>query len=99
MNGRLSTALTSLLLLALVACSSMDSRTKKLQLGMSRAQVVKILGSDYTVAGAKKDADGSALEVLRFGEKKDPGLFIYFNNDRLVQWGDNQVLQNMPGAK
>ena len=98
MNGRLSAALISLLLLALTACSSMDSRTRKLQLGMSRAQVVKILGSDYTVAGAKKDGEGSALEVLRFGEKKDPGLFLYFNNDQLVQWGDNQVIQNMPGA-
>lgn len=99
MNGRLSATLTALLILTLSACSSMDSRTRKLQLGMSRAQVVKLLGSDYTVAGAKKDADGSALEVLRFGEKKDPGLFLYFNNDQLVQWGDHEVLQNMPGTK
>jgi hypothetical protein len=99
MNGRFSATLTALLLLVLAACSSMDSRTRKLQLGMSRAQAVKILGSDYTVAGAKKDSDGSALEVLRFGEKKDVGLFLYFNNDKLVQWGDNEVLQNMPGAK
>ena len=99
MNRIVSTALISLLLLGLTACSSLDSRTKKLQLGMSRDQVIKTLGDEFSVVGAKKDADGSALEVLRFGEKKDPGLFTYFQNGKLVQWGDNQVLQNMPGAK
>ena len=99
MNGHISSALTALLLLGLVACSSMDSRTKKLQLGMTREQVVKTLGGDYSVVGAKKDADGSAVEVLRFGERKDPGLFAYFHDGKLVQWGDNDALNNMPGAK
>lgn len=98
MNGRLSAALTALLLLALTACSSMDSRTRKLQLGMTRDQVVKTLGGEYSVVGAKQDTGGTAMEVLRFGEKKDAGLFAYFQNGKLVQWGDTQVLGNMPGS-
>ena len=99
MKQKLSTVLLSLLLLGLAACSSLDSRTKKLQLGMSRDQVVQTLGGNYTVVGAKQDAKGGAVEVLRFGEKKDAGLFAYFQNGKLVQWGDQQVLQNMPGVK
>jgi hypothetical protein len=99
MKRILSTALLSVLVVGLAACSSLDARTKKLQLGMTREQVVKTLGGDYSMVGAKKDADGSATEVLRFGEKKDQGLFAYFQNGKLVQWGDQQVLKNMPGAK
>ena len=99
MKQALGTSLVFLLLLALTACSSLDSRAKKLQLGMSRDKVVETLGGDYSVVGAKQDTGGSAVEVLRFGEKKDPGIFAYFQNGKLVQWGDQQVLQNMPGAK
>lgn len=89
----------TLVLTMLTACSSLDSRTRKLQLGMSREQVVKLLGSDYTVAGARKEADGSAIEILRFGEKGAEQVFAYFRNGQLVQWGDQKLLENAPPGK
>ena len=89
----------TLVLTMLTACSSLDSRTRKLQLGMSREQVVKLLGSDYTVAGARKEADGSAIEILRFGDKGAEQVFAYFRNGQLVQWGDQKLLENAPPGK
>jgi hypothetical protein len=95
MQRTLSILLCATALLTLTACSSFESRSRKLQLGMTREQVVKTLGNEYTVAGAKKEANGSTIEVLRFGEKKDPGVYAYFHNGQLVQWGDQQVLQTL----
>ncbi|HAB19562.1 MAG TPA: hypothetical protein PLX89_17545 [Verrucomicrobiota bacterium] len=83
-------------LLALAACSSVESRSQKLQLGMTRAAAVKVLGSDYTVVAARVDPDGSPVSVLKYRGDKKQDLFLYFRKDKLVQWGDTEALQNMP---
>jgi len=88
----------ALMLCGLSACSSMDSRTRRLQLGMSRAQVVGVLGSSYTVVGARQESDG-AVEVLRFGDQDRDQLFTYFRDGELVQWGDHDMLQQAPAAR
>jgi hypothetical protein len=95
MQRTLSILLCATVFLSLTACSSFESRSRKLQLGMSREQVVKTLGNEYTVAGAKKEANGSTIEVLRFGDKSDEGVYAYFHNGQLVQWGDQQVLKTL----
>ncbi|MGB7747154.1 MAG: hypothetical protein WBN75_07700 [Verrucomicrobiia bacterium] len=85
-----------LTLLALVSCSSVESRSQKLQLGMARAAAIKTLDSDYTIVAARVDADGSSITVLNFPIKKKNGLYLYFRNDKLAQWGDIGVLDAMP---
>jgi len=88
----------ALILCGLAACSSMESRTRKLQLGMSRAQVVGVLGSSYMVVGARQESAG-AVEVLRFGGKGDDPIFAYFRDGKLVQWGDHEMLQQAPESR
>lgn len=90
--------LAALVLCGMTACSSLDSRTRKLQLGMSRDQVVNVLGSSYTVVGARQES-GGAIEVLRFGDKEREQLFAYFRDGKLVQWGDHGMLQQAPEAR
>jgi len=92
------TIVCSLALLALAGCSSLEKRSQKLQLGMTQAAAVKVLGSDYTVVAARVEADGSPVSVLKFSESKKQELFLYFRKDKLAQWGDAEALKAMPPA-
>jgi hypothetical protein len=86
-------------LASLTACSSsLESKSKKLTLGMNRAQVIKALGSDYAPVAARTETDGKKVEVLRFG-KEDEGFYTYFRDGELVQWGDTNVLKAIPGGQ
>jgi hypothetical protein len=85
-------------MLWLAGCSSVESRSQKLTLGMSRADATDILGSDYTTVAARTEPDGSSVSVLKYEVKKKGPLFLYFRQDKLVQWGDSSVLSAMPGA-
>ena len=88
----------TLTLLALASCSSIETRSQKLQLGMAKTDAIKTLDSGYTIVAARMDTDGSSVSVLNFPIKKKNGLYLYFRNDKLTQWGDVGVLDAMPSA-
>ena len=88
----------SFALLVLAACSSIEKRAQKLQLGMSKEAAIKLLGSDYTVVAARVEADGSPISVLKFPGSKKKDLFLYFRKEKLTQWGDTAALNAMPPA-
>lgn len=92
----LNTIVCLVALLALTACSSMEKRSQKLQLGMTKDAAVKLLGSDFSVVAARLEADGSPVSVLKFKEAKKQDLYLYFRNDKLTQWGDITLLKSMP---
>lgn len=98
MKKYLTPIVCSLTLLALAGCTSLEERSQKLQLGMAKTAAIKTLDSDYTIVAARTDADGSSVTVLNFPIKKKAGLYLYFRNDRLAQWGDTGVLDAMPPA-
>jgi hypothetical protein len=76
--------------------SSLSSRAQKLELGVSKDRVTKVLGKRFTVVAAREDAAGSQTEVLRFEEQDSGEFFVYLRDGRLVQWGDVRALDNMP---
>ena len=76
----------------------MEKRSQKLQLGMTKDAAVKLLGSDYSIAAARLEPDGSPVSVLKFKADKKQDLYLYFRNDKLTQWGDITLLQSMPPA-
>jgi uncharacterized protein YcfL len=98
MKKYLTPIVCTLTLLALVSCSSIETRSQKLQLGMAKTAAIKTLDSDYTVVAARVDADGSSVTVLNFPIEKKKDLYLYFRNDKLAQWGDTGVLDAMPSA-
>jgi hypothetical protein len=98
MKTYFTTIVCSIALLSLAACSSMEKRSQKLQLGMTKDAAVELLGSDYSVVAARVEADGSPVSVLKFSEGKKKELFLYFRNNKLAQWGDAAALQAMPPA-
>src|SRR5437867_12878702 len=84
------------LVLCIAGCSSLESRAQKLHLGMTEANVVDLLGSDYTVAAARMDSNHVPVKVIQYEAKSGPPLYLYFRQNELVQWGDLKVLQAMP---
>ena len=75
---------------------TLASRSQRLDLGMTKAHVVKILGKKFTVVAAREEFDGRKTEVLRFEDPKSGEMFVYFRDGRMVQWGDVRALENMP---
>ena len=96
MKKSLTTIVCTIALLTLSACSSLEKRSQKLQLGMTKEAAVELLGSDYSVVAARVEADGSPISVLKFSEGKKQDLFLYFRDEKLAQWGDSAALQAMP---
>ncbi len=82
----------------LTGCASTESQAQKLQLGMTLADVTKLLGSDYTTVGARTEADGTPVSVIKYEIKRKEPLFLYFRKDQLVQWGDTTALKAMPAG-
>lgn len=82
--------------LLLAGCATLDSRSQKLNLGMTKEQTTALLGDDYKVVGARETADARKAEVIRYDDPKYGELLLYFRDGKLVQWGDIRILDNMP---
>jgi|APTNR8051073442_1049403.scaffolds.fasta_scaffold35909_2 hypothetical protein len=82
--------------LLLSGCATLDSRSQKLNLGMTKEQTTSLLGDDYKVVGARETADARKAEVIRYDDPKYGELLLYFRDGKLVQWGDIRILDNMP---
>ena len=80
----------------LESCATLDSRSQKLNLGMTKEQTTSLLGDDYKVVGARETADARKAEVIRYDDPKYGELLLYFRDGKLVQWGDIRILDNMP---
>ena len=86
--------LSALLILMLSSCSTFSgvaimtsTNMNKLELGMSKEQVTKILGSDYTIAEKRMEND-TKIEVLSYRDyyKNDEIYMFLFKNDKLDKW-------------
>jgi hypothetical protein len=82
--------------LFLLGCASLDSRSQKLSLGMSKDQTTSLLGEDFQLVGARETADARKAEVIRYDDPNYGELLLYFRDGKLVQWGDIRILDNMP---
>ena len=85
--------------LFLAGCSSfgsLDSRSQKLSLGMTKEQTTALLGDEYKVVGARETADARKAEVIRYDDPNYGELLLYFRDGKLVQWGDIRILDTMP---
>lgn len=79
------------LIITLTCCSSVvkitGSKMNKLELGMSKEQVINILGEGYTIA-EKRTENGSNIEVLSYRDfyKDDEFYMFVFTDDKLEKW-------------
>jgi outer membrane protein assembly factor BamE (lipoprotein component of BamABCDE complex) len=65
---------------------STDANIKKIALGMSKEQVIQILGDDYMVASSSKDERGNRIEVLAYKSAAYEEYKLKFVNAQLAEW-------------
>lgn len=99
MRNLITTFAAATALVILSGCGSMDTRTQKLNLGMSKDQTTSLLGKDFKAVGAREAADAREVEVIRYDDPKYGELLLYFRDGKLVQWGDIRILDNMPPSE
>jgi outer membrane protein assembly factor BamE (lipoprotein component of BamABCDE complex) len=65
---------------------STNDNIKKIALGMSKDQVVAILGKDYLVASSSKDDYGKPIEILAYKSDVYEEYKLKFVNAQLTEW-------------
>lgn len=65
---------------------SANANIKKIALGMSKDQVVTILGKDYLIASSSKNDYGKPVEVLAYKSDINEEYRLKFVNDQLTEW-------------
>lgn len=66
----------------------MSQKLNRLDLGMSPAQVKKVLGSDYVAKASTTDTNGFRLQMWEYTDKKTQDSYcIYFKDGQLALWG------------
>lgn len=86
----------ALALALLSGCASIEKRTQKLNLGMTKEQATNVLGNDFKTVGARESAGSRKIEVIQYDDADYGELLLYFRDGKLVQWGDIRVLENVP---
>ncbi len=88
-----------------ISCSSMKGAFKKVDLnkisiGMAKEEVIAALGKDPANTVAAKQFEDGVMEVLEYHDYVSPNAsshdnfetyWLYFFNDRLVEWGKPPV--------
>lgn len=81
----------------LLACSSYkdamnaDTNMRKVELGMSKNEVILIMGKSYHRMGASTSPEGISIETLGY-PTIDAIYMLYFENDRLIEFHKDLVL-------
>ena len=95
------TLLSLLLICILSSCAStfgivsLGSKMKQLEIGMTKAETLSILGNTYDVIAASQTPDGK-LEVLRFVGMNSGFYTIYLLDSKLVEWHEGSPREDRP---
>lgn len=83
---------------ALAGCATPSTKISRIQLGMTPDEVLMTMGQPFAVRAAKTYEDGTTSQVWEyvppvfssaaFSDKYDKTYWIYFVNDKVVQWGE-----------
>lgn len=92
----------NLVLISLLACFlsacvtgnyawSINEDIKKVQIGMTKNEVIQVLGKNYTITSASKDDEGNYIEVLGYESVYDEEYKLKFINNKLVEWNRERI--------
>ncbi|GAB3900396.1 hypothetical protein GCM10028825_51590 [Spirosoma agri] len=76
----------------LTACTSnyinwhTNDNIRKIGLGMSKEQVIQVLGKNYMVSSSSKDERNNQIEVLAYKSDAHEEYRLKFINDKLTEW-------------
>lgn len=78
---------------------NMDGRMKKIELGMTKKEVISILGKSYETAGARMSADGPVESIsyptTTISDSTEGYYILSFRNNVLIEWfKDKRPIRN-----
>ncbi|MFC4677087.1 hypothetical protein [Dysgonomonas termitidis] len=82
--------ITTLLVIALVSCGSVkdamysEKNVRKVELGMTKEEVISIMGKSYTSAGAIRSPEGS-VEIIRWDSAYDFEKYEFHFVDKILK--------------
>lgn len=78
---------TVLISTLLFACSGKvyNSALKQVELGMTKGQVIGLMGDEYTTTG-QRESWGKTYESLQYTDRYKFHWFFDFENNRLIKW-------------
>src|SRR5690554_5804286 len=90
------------LLIALIACLMSSCATnyviwnahekiKNVQIGMTKDQVVQIMGEKYMITSSSIDEQGNHIEVLGYKSDTYEEYKLKFINDKLIEWERERI--------
>ncbi|HMO51074.1 MAG TPA: hypothetical protein PKE26_07545 [Kiritimatiellia bacterium] len=84
--------MVALVMVLAVGCTTPAKKIKEIRLGMTPEEVLDVMDKPFTIRAAKVFQDGYTTEVWeyqpRFFEVNPKVFWIYFENAKVVQWGE-----------
>jgi hypothetical protein len=83
--------LTVLAALLVAGCKTPAKHVKDLRLGMTPEEVEDVMGKPYTIRAAKVFEDGQTQSIWEYLARfaiNPKDYWLYFENGKLVQWGE-----------
>jgi len=68
-----------------------NENIKKVEIGMTKEQVIQILGNKYMITAASKNLLGNAVEVLGYKSDANEEYKLTFVSNKLTQWSREHV--------
>lgn len=80
-------ALGIVVMISFSSCGTwnMGSKVKQLEMGMTKKEVVRVLGNGYTALGGIATPDGN-LETIRYTDPIAGWYVVRFLDGKLVEW-------------
>lgn len=77
---------TFCLILCFVACASYRTKIRNIELGMTKEQVVQIMGKSYENTGEKLVGEDVVKTISYKDEVRNKRFLLYFKDNRLIEW-------------
>jgi hypothetical protein len=68
-----------------------NERIKEVNLGMTKSEVIAILGPKYMIASSSKDEKGNPTEVLAYKSDSSEEYRLKFISNKLIEWNREHV--------
>lgn len=79
--------LATILLLASCKTSSLNNKTKHLEIGMTKKELISVMGKDFKIVSASKTPAGNSETILYNNTPSDGrGYVMYLLNGKLDRW-------------
>jgi hypothetical protein len=73
--------------------SGVHSDMKKIQLGMDKDEVIRIMGKHFINSAASKDEQGNKIEVISYSSNWTLEYNLRFVNGKLTEWEKERIYE------